>query len=183
MQQIGDWLKKLGMSEYAPRFAENRIDLSVLSQSFGNARGHGLRDKTTIQYDRHQRLRRELSMRYPDLDFRILASHGGQHLRFKAGEVIFHSGEQGRVFYVIQTGTVEIRRGTKLLERLTRGDIFGEMAIIDQSPRAADAIAATDLAVFSVDENRFLALIVEMPYFGLSVMRILTSRLRAATIA
>ena len=133
--------------------------------------------------DTGQRLRRELSMTHPDLDFRILASHGGQHLRFKAGEVIFHSGEQGRVFYVIQTGTVEIRRGTKLLERLTHGDIFGEMAIIDHSPRSADAIAATDLAVFSVDENRFLALIEEMPYFGLSVMRILTSRLRAATIA
>ena len=30
MQQIGDWLKKLGMSEYAPRFVENRVDLSVL---------------------------------------------------------------------------------------------------------------------------------------------------------
>ena len=30
MQQIGDWLKKLGMSEYAPRFVENRIDFSVL---------------------------------------------------------------------------------------------------------------------------------------------------------
>src|SRR5262249_16037111 len=32
MQQIGDWLKKLGMSEYAERFAENRIDLSVLPE-------------------------------------------------------------------------------------------------------------------------------------------------------
>jgi hypothetical protein len=30
MQQIADWLKNLGMSEYAERFAENRIDLSVL---------------------------------------------------------------------------------------------------------------------------------------------------------
>ena len=30
MQQIGDWLEKLGMSEYAERFAENRIDFSVL---------------------------------------------------------------------------------------------------------------------------------------------------------
>ena len=30
MQQIADWLEKLGMSEYAQRFAENRIDLSVL---------------------------------------------------------------------------------------------------------------------------------------------------------
>ena len=31
MQAIADWLEKLGMSEYAQRFAENRIDLSVLS--------------------------------------------------------------------------------------------------------------------------------------------------------
>jgi hypothetical protein len=31
MQQIADWLKKLGMSEYAERFAENDIDMAVLS--------------------------------------------------------------------------------------------------------------------------------------------------------
>jgi hypothetical protein len=31
MQQIADWLKRRGMSEYAQRFAENRIDLSVLT--------------------------------------------------------------------------------------------------------------------------------------------------------
>jgi hypothetical protein len=31
MQQIADWLEKLGMSEYAQRFAENRIDFSVLA--------------------------------------------------------------------------------------------------------------------------------------------------------
>ena len=122
-------------------------------------------------------------MTHPDLDFRILASHGGRLLTFKAGEVIFHSGEQGNVFYVIETGRVDIRRGTKLIERLTHGDIFGEMAIIDHSPRAADAIAATDAKIFPVDEKRFLFLVTEMPYFGLSVMRVLTSRLRAATIA
>ena len=120
-------------------------------------------------------------MTHPNLDFRILGD--GRAHTFKAGEAIFHAGEQGNVFYVIEAGTVEIRQGTKLLERLTHGDIFGEMAIIDHSPRAAEAIAATDVKVFSVDEDRFLYLIQEMPYFGLSVMRVLTSRLRAATIA
>jgi SAM domain (Sterile alpha motif) len=39
MQQIADWLKKLGMSEYAERFAENRIDLSVLPDLTGSGLG------------------------------------------------------------------------------------------------------------------------------------------------
>jgi SAM domain (Sterile alpha motif) len=35
MQQIADWLEKLGMSEYAQRFAENKIDFSVLRDLIG----------------------------------------------------------------------------------------------------------------------------------------------------
>src|SRR6185503_12475083 len=105
---------------------------------------------------------RQFSMATSNLDFRILASHAGQQLTFKAGEVIFLTGEQGSVLYVIKSGSVEIRRGTKLLERLTDGDIFGEMAIIDHSPRAADAIAATEVKIFPVDEKRFLSLITEL---------------------
>jgi SAM domain (Sterile alpha motif) len=47
MQQIADWLKKLGMSEYAKRFADNDIDISVLRlltdqdlKEFGLSLGH-----------------------------------------------------------------------------------------------------------------------------------------------
>ncbi len=70
-----------------------------------------------------------------------------------------------------------------MLETVTHGGLFGEMAIIDNSSRAADAVAATATTVLAINEKRFLFLIAEMPYFGLSVMRVLTRRLRAATTA
>lgn len=122
-------------------------------------------------------------METPGIDFRTLAMHGEQPLTFKAGDVIFRAGDQGTVFYVVENGTVEIRRGTRVLDKVAHGEIFGEMALIDNSPRAADAVAATEVRVFCVNERRFLFLIAEMPYFGLSVMRVLSRRLRAATSA
>ena len=53
MQQIGDWLEKLGMSEYAERFAENRIDLAVLPDLIDQ----DLKDLGVILGDRRKILR------------------------------------------------------------------------------------------------------------------------------
>jgi len=117
------------------------------------------------------------------VDFRLLARHAEHARTYHDGELIFRAGESGNTFYVVDTGTVEIRRGDRILETVTHGGIFGEMAIIDASPRAADAVAVGDVSVFAVNERRFLFLIAEMPYFGLNVMRVLTRRLRAATAA
>jgi len=122
-------------------------------------------------------------MEYPEIDFRLFATHGEGALTFKAEEVIFRAGDQGNLFYVVESGTVEIRHGTRVLDRVTHGGVFGEMAIIDNSPRSADAVAVTEVRVFGINEKRFLFLIAEMPYFGLSVMRVLSRRLRAATFA
>lgn len=65
---------------------------------------------------------------------------------FRAGKVIFRQGSEGECAYVIQSGSVDIvleSNGDKMcLGRLTHGAIFGEMALIDDSPRMASAIAA-----------------------------------------
>jgi class 3 adenylate cyclase len=53
MQQIADWLEKLGMSEYAQRFAENRIDLSVLR----DLTDQDLKDLGVVLGDRRKMLR------------------------------------------------------------------------------------------------------------------------------
>jgi SAM domain (Sterile alpha motif) len=53
MQQIADWLKKLGMSEYVERFAENRIDLSVLP----DLTDQDLKDLGVVLGDRRKMLR------------------------------------------------------------------------------------------------------------------------------
>jgi CRP/FNR family cyclic AMP-dependent transcriptional regulator len=116
------------------------------------------------------------------VDFDMLAK--STKLRsFKAGEVIFSEGEPGHEMFVIQSGRVEIRRGNRVLGALSEKSIFGEMALIDDAPRSATAVAATDVNVVPVGEKQFLFLVSETPFFALNVMRTLVRRLRASNEA
>lgn len=76
---------------------------------------------------------------------------------YLAGEVIFDEGEEGQALYIILDGSVEIRRQLPgdsgdggLLAELKAGAFFGDMALLDASPRTAQARASTTcaLAVF-----------------------------------
>jgi len=116
-------------------------------------------------------------------DFGILAGAGAPAREFKAGEVIFKEGDSASEFFVIQRGKVEIRLGNRLLGTLSDHDIFGEMALIDATPRSATAIAATDVKIVPVGEKQFLFLVSRTPYFALKVMRVLARRLRAQNSA
>lgn len=87
-------------------------------------------------------------------------------------------GDKGDKMYVIRSGEVEIERDGKVVEKLTDGDIFGEMALIDGSPRAATARAKTTCEVAPITEKTFLFLVHETPFFAIAVMRTLAERLR-----
>jgi CRP-like cAMP-binding protein len=68
--------------------------------------------------------------------------------RFAAGETIFAEGDPGDALYIVAEGQVRISRripglGEEALAILEGGEVFGEMALIDRSPRSADAIAHT----------------------------------------
>ena len=52
------------------------------------------------------------------------------------------------------------------------------MALIDDSPRSATAVALTDVTLAPIKENQFLFLVQNTPFFALSVMRVLARRLR-----
>jgi CRP/FNR family cyclic AMP-dependent transcriptional regulator len=117
------------------------------------------------------------------VDFAILAGAGAPVRRFKAGEVIFQQGEPAEELYVIQSGTVEIRLGNRVLDTLPELSIFGEMALIDRAPRSATAVAATDVSVVPVGEKQFLFLVGRTPHFALNVMRVLAQRLRTTNKA
>jgi CRP/FNR family transcriptional regulator, cyclic AMP receptor protein len=107
------------------------------------------------------------------VDFGILAGAGAPVRYFKAGEVIFRQGDAAEELFVIQSGTVEIRLGNRVLDTLPQLSIFGEMALIDSSPRSATAIAATDVILVPVGEKQFLFLVGRTPHFALNVMRVL----------
>lgn len=115
------------------------------------------------------------------VDFRILAGAGAPLREFKAGEVIFREGDPAQELFVVQSGEVEIRRGNRQLETLSQYGIFGEMALIDASPRSATAVAMTDVKLVAVGEKQFLFLISNTPNFALNVMRVMAHRLRRTT--
>jgi len=88
--------------------------------------------------------------------------------KFQAGETLFREGDHGDRLYVLIAGQIHIikRRDAakEVLATLGVGDCFGEMALVDQEPRSADAAAATDCMVIEVnaqiinDINDILAL-------------------------
>lgn len=97
---------------------------------------------------------------------------------FSAGEVIFKAGEEGHCMYVVQEGQVEVRIGDKVLQTLGPGEVFGEMALVDKSPRSADVVALSDSRVVPVDEDKFMAHVHRTPFFALQMMRLMSDRLR-----
>jgi CRP-like cAMP-binding protein len=119
----------------------------------------------------------------PPVDFRLLAGAGVPVLDFKAGDVIFREGDPARELFIIQSGEVEIRLGNRILETLPQYSIFGEMALIDNVPRSATAVAVSDAKLVPVGEKQFLFLISNTPHFALNVMRVMARRLRAANRA
>src|SRR5215472_18176095 len=122
-------------------------------------------------------------MANPPVDFRLLAGAGVPARDFKAGDVIFRQGDLAQELFIIQSGEVEIRLGNRVLETLPAYSIFGEMALIDNAPRSATAVAASDAKLVPIGEKQFLFLISNTPHFALNVMRVMARRLRAANTA
>lgn len=95
-----------------------------------------------------------------------------------AGEALFRRGEAANEMYVLLEGKVDVTVNGRLIESLTPGSIFGEMAVVDDNPRSADAVAITEVKVEPIDKEWFLHLIRRSPSFGLHVMSVLAERLR-----
>jgi CRP-like cAMP-binding protein len=117
-------------------------------------------------------------MTIPTINFELLANAGFPPATFKPGETIFSEGDRGDQMYVIRKGEVEIERDGKIVETLSAGGIFGEMALIDGSPRAASARAKTACELAPISEKAFVFMVHEAPFFALTVMRTLAERLR-----
>jgi CRP/FNR family transcriptional regulator, cyclic AMP receptor protein len=116
----------------------------------------------------------------PDANFAVLTGNNVETRLVKAGGIIFRQGEDADELFVIKSGFVRIQLGNRMLAELRADDIFGEMALIDNEPRSATAIAVTDVELVPVSEKQFLFLVSQTPYFALKVMRVLAQRLRTS---
>lgn len=103
---------------------------------------------------------------------------------FTDGQTIFREGEPGKEMYIIARGEVEISKktdeGEKVLMTIKAGDIFGEMALIDNFPRSASAVSRGQSTVLMIDEKAFDGMVLHNPRFALKVIKILAHRLRNA---
>lgn len=97
---------------------------------------------------------------------------------YPAGTAIFRENDRGDTMFIIKGGEVEVQVNGVYIRTLGPGEVLGEMALIDDSPRSADAIAKTDCVLIPVDERRFLFLVHEQPMFAMHMMRVMAERLR-----
>jgi CRP/FNR family transcriptional regulator, cyclic AMP receptor protein len=97
-----------------------------------------------------------------------------------AGTVIFEEGTSGTEMFGVVEGEVEVRLPNGAVRKLSPDETFGEMAIIDSSPRSGTAVAVADTKLAVIDRPKFLFLVQETPMFALQVMSNMAERIRAA---
>lgn len=104
---------------------------------------------------------------------------------FDQGAVIFRENDEGNEMFIIIQGIVEIRKATgptssKILTTLQKGDMFGEMAIIEKQPRSATAVATQPTRVLVLNEKLYDSMVGANPDFARKMNRVLSERIRRA---
>jgi CRP-like cAMP-binding protein len=97
---------------------------------------------------------------------------------YQAGDTIFAEGDLADRMYIVDSGNVAISIDGQVVETVTPGHLFGELAVIDRNPRSATATAESDCQLIAIDKRRFWFLVQETPYFAEIVMRVMASRIR-----
>jgi CRP-like cAMP-binding protein len=100
---------------------------------------------------------------------------------YEPGEIIFCEFEPGDAFYLIQEGRVQISRIMgdieKTLDVLQPGEIFGEMAILEEAPRSATASATERVKCLEFNRENFEILMRGNPAIALKLLKLFTKRI------
>jgi CRP-like cAMP-binding protein len=103
---------------------------------------------------------------------------------FVAGDALFREGEPSRHAFVLQEGRVRLLKRVRMVERsvavLRPGDLFGESALLDDSPRTSTSVALTDGIALALDQETFRHMVERHPAVAVRLCEQLTRRLRDA---
>ncbi|WP_159467506.1 cyclic nucleotide-binding domain-containing protein [Dyadobacter sp. 3J3] len=101
-----------------------------------------------------------------------------KEVMYQEGQEIFAKGDPGDSMFIIYSGEIGIYDGPKQLALFDKGEIFGELALLDTEPRSASTVAESDVLLFRVDQEDFFELMEERDEILRNVLRILCQRIR-----
>ena len=127
--------------------------------------------------------------RFPE-DDRIYLANRCAVKKLKQDELIFRDNEVGTSGYILKDGGVKIFKegflGEEQISQLGKGDIFGEMVLLDALPRSASSKSITETELVEISSEMFENLKIERPDIAVKIMEIflklLTTRLRTTTL-
>jgi CRP/FNR family cyclic AMP-dependent transcriptional regulator len=123
---------------------------------------------------------------FQDLDDRSLQAiaNAAVETRYDAGQEIVRQGEMGVGAFIIRSGRVEIvqdRGGQQVkLAELRSGDVFGEMALLDEFPRSATARSLEPTTCLGIQRWHFRGILDSHPQLAVALLPVLTRRVRNA---
>ena len=172
---------KHGSSTENPNHSRDTHMSTAWSRLFGYKSNHKYDDVSTVDLLSRVPLFEDLNRR------ELIAVEQILHRRqYQRNEVIFRQGERGIGMYILEKGVVTISSEPVIHElfELQEGDFFGEVALLDELPRSATAVAKTDCDIFGFFQPDLFGLIERDSRLGVKIVvrvsRIIGQRLRQA---
>ena len=102
---------------------------------------------------------------------------------FKAGKMIFAIGDAGDAMYIVDSGDVNIHLPGQNSQRISlkdvsRGEYFGELALFDEKPRSASAVATSDAVLLELKHDTLAGYLERRPAAAMAILRTMSERLR-----
>jgi CRP/FNR family transcriptional regulator, cyclic AMP receptor protein len=121
-----------------------------------------------------------------DADERAVLAQMMEKADFPAGARIFQEGEPGERMYVVCAGQVELATTDKLGQKLvlttaSRGDLFGELSLLDHGARTAHATSIEDAELLVIDRAALVEFVRRRPEAALDMMAVMGARVRTTT--
>jgi uncharacterized membrane protein len=122
-----------------------------------------------------------------DAEERTALAQMMEQANYPSGYRIFSEGEAGDRMYVVCTGQVELATTDKLGQKLVlttaaRGDLFGELSLLDGAARIANATVTEDAELLALDRGTLVDFISRQPEAALDIMAVMGGRMRTTTV-
>jgi CRP/FNR family transcriptional regulator, cyclic AMP receptor protein len=109
-----------------------------------------------------------------------LVGKASDEISVSAGKVLCEEGKPGHEFYLILDGTAKVSRAGKKVATLQPGAYFGELALLDRSPRNATVTAESAMDLLVLGQREFSGLLDEIPGLAHKLLTSMAARLREA---